>query len=221
MYLSSIMKNIFNKRITGTVIGFIIIILLFILTSFFSQMYENEIKTIIGVDNNLSKLVYVLVTIFAIVFAPVSTMPLLPVASHAWGWIITGVLSIIGWVIGAQIAFFLARKFGKPLVEKFISYEKLHSFENYFTNKNLFWTIVFLRVILPVDVLSYALGLFSKVKSTTFFLATLVGITPFAFVFSYAGELSVRLQIIIFTEIVAIFGIFYIINRIIKNKKGE
>jgi len=131
-----------------------------------------------------------------------------------------GVLSVIGWVIGAQIAFLLARRLGRPFIERIFSFEKINAFENYFTDKNLFWTVVFLRVITPVDVLSYALGLFSKIKSPTFFFATFIGVIPFAFIFSYAGNLPSRLQIVIFLEIIAFLGILYIVQNAVKNRKS-
>lgn len=208
-----------NKR-KETIVGIAIIVFLFIATSLLSQLYGDEILKFVGTENGLSKALYVLVTIFAVVVAPVSTMPLIPLASHLWGWPIAGALSIFGWAIGAQIAFLLARRFGKPFVEKIFSFKKLHAFENYFTNKNLFWTVVFLRMIIPVDILSYALGLFSEIKSTTFFFATLIGITPFAFIFAYAGNLSIRPQIIILVEVLAVLGIVYMVRKVIKNKKA-
>lgn len=208
-----------DKKRLETIAGLAIIVFLFIGTSFLSQLYGNEILKFVGAENSFSKALYVLVTIFAIVVAPVSTVPLIPLASHLWGWPIAGALSIVGWAIGAQIAFLLARRFGKPFVERIFSFKRLHAFENYFTNKNLFWTVVFLRMIIPVDILSYALGLFSEIKSVPFFFATLIGITPFAFIFAYAGNLSIRLQIIFLMEVLAVFGVVYIVRMVIKNKK--
>lgn len=208
-----------DKKRLEAIAGLAIIVFLFIGTSFLSQLYGNEILKFVGVENGLSKVLYVLVTIFAIVVAPVSTVPLVPLASHLWGWAITGVLSVIGWAIGAQIAFLLARRFGKPFVEKIFSFKKLHAFENYFTKKNLFWTVVFLRMIIPVDILSYALGLFSEIKSRPFFFATLIGITPFAFIFAYAGNLSIRLQIIILVEVLVVFGLAYIVQKVIRGRE--
>ena len=114
-----------------------------------------------------------------------------------------------------------SRRFGKPFVEKVFSLDKLHSFENYFTNKNLFWTVVFLRMIMPVDVLSYALGLFSKIRAKSFFLSTLIGVTPFAFIFSYTGGLSTGLQIITFIEILSFLGLVYLIQKVILNKNKK
>jgi len=46
----------------------------------------------------------------------------------------------------------------------------------------------------PVDVLSYVLGLFSRMKSAPYFFATLIGVAPFAFVFAYAGTLPFLYQ---------------------------
>jgi uncharacterized membrane protein YdjX (TVP38/TMEM64 family) len=128
---------------------------------------------------------YVFITAIAVVIAPISTFPLIPIASIVWGYVVAAILSIIGWTIGAQIAFIIARRFGKPLVQKFISLEKLESFEKRIPEKNLFWSIVVLRMTVPVDILSYALGLFSKISYSKYFWATIIGVTPFAFIFSY------------------------------------
>lgn len=158
---------------------------------------------------------YVIVTTLAVVVAPVSTLPLIPIASVAWGWFIAGVLSILGWVLGSQIAFFLARRYGKPLVQKIVSLEKLERFEKRFPEKNVFWTVVLLRMVVPVDVLSYAVGLFSEMKSVTYFLATMLGVIPFAFIFAYTGTLSIGTQLIVCIEVAVLAFLVYIL----KNKK--
>jgi len=55
--------------------------------------------------------------------------------------------------------------------------------------------VVFLRVGVPVDVLSYGLGLFSKMPLKDYFFATLLGVSPFAFVFSFLGIFPIYYQI--------------------------
>jgi uncharacterized membrane protein YdjX (TVP38/TMEM64 family) len=50
-----------------------------------------------------------------------------------------------------------------------------------------FGGIVVLRMILPVDIVSFALGLFRHLQFRTYAVASLVGIVPFAFVWSFAG----------------------------------
>lgn len=213
------MSAIFNKKKFGAIAGILVIVVLFFLASYFSETYQSELEVYIGSGNNIAKLIYIAAEIIATVIAPVSTMPLTPIAAHAWGWVTAGILSIIGWSIGAQIAFIIARKLGKPFVEKMFSLEKLNVFENYFVDKNLFWFVVFLRIILPVDILSYAIGLFSKMKSAEYFLATLIGITPFAFIFSYTGELPIKSQIIIILAVAIVIGIIYATISVIRNRK--
>lgn len=58
----------------------------------------------------------------------------------------------------------------------------------YIEPRTSFMLIVALRVILPVDILSYALGMLSTVSFRTYTLASAVGILWFSFVFAYMGE---------------------------------
>jgi len=95
----------------------------------------------------------------------------------------------------------------------------LHTFENNFSDKNLFWTVALLRIIVPVDILSYAIGLFSEMNSTPFFFATLIGVTPFAFIFAYAGTLPVRLQLLVLIGMIAFLGIVFIVRNVVQGRK--
>lgn len=179
---------------TKSIMSLILVIVLFLTVSFIVM------EDIANLDNYIGKgyfgmIVYVLIAIFATVFAPVSSVPLLPLVSDLYGWFTAGVLSIIGWTIGSLIAFWLSRRYGMPLVKKVVSLERISEFEKKIPRENLFWSIVFLRMAVPVDVLSYILGLFSHVKFRTYFWATLIGVTPFAFTLAYVGTLSVYYQV--------------------------
>lgn len=214
------MKKLSRKQILGIFIGFITVSIIFILMTFLSHTFENDLKQLLKENNYTSKILYVIITAIAVVLTPISALPLIPLVSNIWGGVLTATLSIVGWVAGSQIAFLLARKYGKPFVEKIIPIEKINSFENYFSSKNLFWAIVFLRIMLPVDILSYALGLFSEIKSSTFFFATLIGVAPFGFIFSYAGNISTRMQITMLLESLGIMGIIWVIYSIKQRKNN-
>jgi uncharacterized membrane protein YdjX (TVP38/TMEM64 family) len=188
------MKKIFNKKILSTVLGVAVLVILFISVSVFADKYQTEMQALVKDDSALGMAAYVALTVLAVVLAPVSTLPLLPLASGMWGWFLAGILSIIGWTIGGQIAFLLARRFGKPFLRRIVSLEKLEKYEKRVPEENMFWTVLFLRMAVPVDVLSYALGLFSRMKSVPYFFATLIGVAPFAFVFAYAGTLPFLYQ---------------------------
>jgi len=183
------------KEKIRSAIGIFVIIIFFIFSSYIIQ--ANFINARSLLENNLAgMLAYILILVIATVIAPVSAMPLLPLASNIWGWFLAALLSIAGWTLGAIIAFALARKYGAPLVKRFISLDKIAKWENKIPKENIFWSIVFLRMAVPVDILSYVLGLFSHIRFRTYFLATLIGVSPFAFVFAFLGSLPFYYQII-------------------------
>jgi len=208
-------RIILNKNTILSILGIATILILFILASFIVHTYESKINMLAERGGAFGMIAYIFIVILAIVIAPISTVPLIPIASGLWGWFTAAILSIIGWAIGAQIAFHIARYFGKPLVEKFISIDKLTRFEGRFSKQNMFWTVVFLRIVIPVDILSYAIGLFSNIKSSIYFFATVIGILPFAFVLAYAGTLTVWLQLIVFLVVATIFISWYASTKIL------
>jgi len=182
------------KSKTKSILSLILVIFLFLSISFAVEGDIANLDKYIG-GGYLGMIIYVIIAIFATVFAPVSSVPLLPLISDLYGWFIAGLLSIIGWTIGSLIAFWLSRKYGMPLVKKIVSLEKISEFEKKVPRENLFWSIVFLRMVVPVDVLSYVLGLFTHIKFRTYFWATLIGVTPFAFILAYVGILSFYYQV--------------------------
>lgn len=192
----------------------LLFLLIFIFLSFLFQKYEEIISTYLK-PNSTGVIIYILIGIFTTVFAPLSSLPFLPLAVILWGWVIAGVLTTISWTLGSLIAFFLARKFGRKFVLKLIPEESIKKYEDLIPEKNLFLGIVFLRMILPADILSYILGLLSRISYKLYTTATIIGIMPFAFILSYLGSLSLIQQLFFFT----IIGIFCIILFIFTFKK--
>ena len=213
------MKPLSQNNTIKITLGFIIIALLFIASSLIGKHYENDIRTLTEDNQILGMSVYVTVIMISIIATPVSTLPFIPLASSLWGWVVAGILSIIGWWLGAQIAFLLARHYGKPLVQKLVSLETLEKFEKSIPEEHLFWSVVLLRMVVSVDLLSYALGLFSSMKTTSYALATLIGITPFAFIFAYSGTLSPKYQVGIFIGASAIAVIWFLTRRKTSSQK--
>jgi len=195
-------------------IGIVAVIILFL---FFSWLAQSNIELIqsLMINDALGILVYFLTQVGAIVIAPVTTIFLVPVAANLWGWVFTALLSIFAWTVGATIAFLLARKWGVPLIRHFVSLKSIYKIERKIPEEHIFITIVFLRMVIPLDILSYALGLFSKVKLSTYILASVIGMAPFAFVFSYMGVLPFEYQLIGWglAGIAILIGIYFIFVR--------
>ena len=178
-----------RRGITGGVVSLAAIALLFVLAAYLFDRYEPDIEQIVGGNSLVGMTLYVLVFIVSIVFAPISAMPLIPIGTRLWGVGLSAVLSVVGWTIGAMIAFDIARRFGRPYVSKLISLDKIEKVEKYMPEEHIFWTIFFFRAVTPVDGLSYALGLLTRVHPRVFFWATLLGLIPFCLAVSYLGSL--------------------------------
>lgn len=175
------------------IISISVVIFLFLAGAFVAREYAGYI--VLYLDHGVaSMLVYMCAGIFATVVAPVSTLPLIPIAVALWGPFVTGTLSVIAWSIGSVVAFFIARRFGKPIVAHFVNLEKISKYEKALGEKYLFWDLVFLRAAVPVDILSYAVGLFTSIGIGVYTLATFIGIIPFAFIFSYASRAPLLVQ---------------------------
>ena len=175
--------------------GIVIIASLFFAGVFLAREFSAQIGTYL--DFGLAGMfVYVFAGIFATVAAPISTVPIIPIAAALWGPFTTAVLSVFAWTIGSIIAFLIARYFGKPIIARFADVESISKYERLLGGGYLFWNVAFLRAAVPVDILSYAIGLFTKMNIGAYTLATFIGIIAFAIVFSYSSRAPISLQIL-------------------------
>ncbi len=137
---------------------------------------------------------YVVGATIATIVPTMVFLPLLPLAVTLWGSFLAAVLSITAWTLGAIVAFVLARRYGHPLARHFVGKEKMAKIAKLFPEHHLFLGVVLLRVVLPVDLVSYALGVLNLMRFWPYVAATFIGITPFAFAFSYLADAPARAQ---------------------------
>ena len=197
------------------ILGVLAVVVLFVVVSYYAQIYQADLSLIIGAGGLLGVLAYLAITVMAVVVAPISTFPLLPVAVALWGSFWAAVYSILGWTIGSMIAFYLARRFGRPLIVRFSSIQKIERFSHRLPEKNLFFSVIILRILIPVDILSYALGLLTTMPFWLYSIATLIGVSPFAFIFSYAAGLPLGFQIGagVLAALALVVGMWYFKDR--------
>jgi uncharacterized membrane protein YdjX (TVP38/TMEM64 family) len=129
------------------------------------------------------------------VLAPGATLPLIPVAVRAWGRVPAGLVTTAGWTTGSLVAFLIARRWGYPLVRKLTSLDRVRAMRRYIPD-NLFWSVVLVRLVFPMDVVSYVVGLFSDIGWGHYVAATALGLTPSAFLLAYLGKLPNAYEII-------------------------
>ncbi len=170
-------------------VGAAVVLSLFVLSAYLCRENMDSLRGLVAGSDAQSMVLYVALTIGAVVVAPVSTLPLIPVAATLWGAPMTALLSLLGWLVGGGIAFYLARRFGRPLVARVIDLGRLEAIERMIPERNRFLAIVLLRIAIPFDALSYALGLFSTIGFAPYLAASLLGAAPFAIIFSYASTM--------------------------------
>ena len=168
---------------------------LFVFMAQISQVYNADLQALVTSAGVFAPLMYMLINALAIVVAPISSGFLVPVAANAFGPFEAALYSIIGWFIGSVIAFYLARRYGHGKLQGMQVCKKIQTIEQDMSERQTYILILLLRMALPVDVLSYVLGLFTSISYKTFIWTTLIGIAPFAFLFAYSSVLSVWAQV--------------------------
>jgi len=177
-----------HKLKPSVLVGTFFIVLVIILTSsLFFDIPRMYIEGMIGDNKVLVGATYFLLTVITTVVAPFAGLPLAPTVSIIVGPFLTGVYSVFGWTIGAIIAFFIARHVARPVLCRFIDMGRVERYEKYIPEKHIFLWLIFLRVIIPVDILSYAIGLTKRVQFPMYVFSTLIGVIPFSFIWSYGG----------------------------------
>jgi uncharacterized membrane protein YdjX (TVP38/TMEM64 family) len=159
------------------------------------RAYSEELSRFIDQHPFWGVFLYILLNIVDAVIAPGATLPLVPVAANAWGHIPAALITTAGWTAGALVAFFIAREWGAPLVKKITSLDRLKQMRKHMP-QDLFWSIVLMRLAMPMDVVSYVVGLFSDMSWERYVLATALGLTPSAFVLAYLGKRTHGYEII-------------------------
>jgi uncharacterized membrane protein YdjX (TVP38/TMEM64 family) len=124
------------------------------------------------------------------VFAPLPAFPVIYATGFLFGTFWGGLLSWVSVLVSAALCFGLARRFGRPLVERVVSPAALRRVDALFLRHGAF--AVLLARLLPFtafDLLSYAAGL-TPMGLGPFLVATAIGMTPATFLMAWAGDLG-------------------------------
>jgi len=156
----------------------------------------------------ISSITYTFVLAISVVFSPFTIAPAVPFVAKILGPEITFLLTLIGWLVGASIAFFIAR-FGKELlISKFYPLGKVIQNQYRLHQKPGFVTLLQTRLFASVDNFSYFLGLETRTSYVRFFWITLTGSVPAAFIFSFSAEAIAD------GDVITLFALFFAVSLI-------
>jgi uncharacterized membrane protein YdjX (TVP38/TMEM64 family) len=129
--------------------------------------------------------------IFQSVAAPLPAFVLTFANAGLFGWVKGAALSWSSAVAGAAVCFFIARFYGREVVERLTSKMALESVDEFFERYGQY-AILIARLLpfISFDVVSYAAGL-TSMGFWQFFWATGIGQLPATLVYSYAGDMLV------------------------------
>jgi len=143
-------------------------------------------------------------TIACVLALPASVFVL--AAGFIWGWVLGGIYSIVGGLLGAVASFYVGRFVGEGLLHKFGRVGRAVAKQ---VDHATFRSLLAMRFIpgIPFAVLNYGAGV-AGVRIRDFIPSTTIGIIPPMFVFAYCadalfngsmteGDAAIRLAIVL------------------------
>lgn len=185
------------------------VVALFAAALWLARQYATPIRAVLSANEGLGIVVFVATSIVAVLMPMLTNLPLVPIAALAWGPWWTALLLLSGWVAGAALSFALGRHARAWILRHFPAVTRHGQIDRLIHPRHRMGSLIMLRMTFPVDVLSYALGLFSP--STTLIenaLSTALGAAPFALLFALLPTLSTTIQLAVFGASTLMFAVY-------------
>ncbi len=148
-----------------------------------------------------------LLMVFQSVMAPLPAFVITFANGLLFGWFFGALLSWSSAMLGAIVCYYLAKFLGRPVVEKIVSKNGLHWWDQFFEKYGKH--AVFIARLVPIvsfDLVSYAAGI-TSISFWQFFWATGLGQLPATILYSYLGQNAtgtVQILFFMFTIVIAL-----------------
>lgn len=135
-------------------------------------MSPEEIKVFLESLGFFGPTFYILIVFICTVISPLSSVFLWPFVLLVWGFPLAVIYTTLGAIIGSTANFLIARKLGRPIIEKLIS-KKGMKMVDMISLKEGVRTLLILRLFPSAlfDYVSYAAGL-TKMRFVSYFFIT-------------------------------------------------
>jgi len=168
----------------------------------------------------------VVVQALQVIVAPIPGQVVGVASGYVFGVWYGTLYSMIGTIIGTTIVFVLARRYGRPYVERFVTPEWIDKFDvRADRNGKLFFFGFFLVPGLPDDVVCFVAGL-TKISLPTLFVIATVGRFPSVLLFNLAGaqvanDQLARAGVVLGAMVVISVVAIYYLDRILAFARGQ
>jgi len=140
----------------------------------------------------LGPLVIILIIIAEVIIAPLPGFIPAISAGFVFGTIEGSAYVYIGNIIGSALVFLISRKYGRYLLLKFVSEEKLAKYEHLIACYQNILLLLYVFPFIPVDILSGAFGL-SLIRFRKFVTMISIAFIAHVLILNYLGDYLARL----------------------------
>jgi uncharacterized membrane protein YdjX (TVP38/TMEM64 family) len=161
---------------------------------------------------------FVLLQALQVVVAPIPGQALVFVSGYLFGLLPGTLYSLVGATLGTYVALLLARRFGRPLVERLVTDEALDVFDDYSRDHGAFALfLVFLVPGLPDDVVCFAAGL-TPLRIRTLLAVAVVGRLPGYFLAALAGSELAAADPVASAVVVSVLALLSVVGYVYRNE---
>jgi uncharacterized membrane protein YdjX (TVP38/TMEM64 family) len=147
-----------------------------------------ELRAWIRQFGPLAPLVFIVAQTVQVIVAPVPGQVMALVGGYLFGSVAGTIYSMIGVIIGSAIAFSIARRWGRPAVERMIQDEIIERFDGFVETIGVPGLLLFVFIPgLPDDAICFLAGL-TRFRLVTFLAVILVGRSPAYIITTFAGD---------------------------------
>lgn len=188
----------------------------------FASINHQAVKQFIQSYGAYAAAISFFLMIFQAIMAPLPAFLITFANASLFGPFWGGVLSWTSSMAGAALCFYIARIFGREVVEKFTGKTVLESMDGFFDRYGKH-TILICRLLpfVPFDPISYAAGL-TSMRFRHFFIATGIGQLPATIVYSYVGGMLTGGAKMFVTALFILFALsilIYMMKNIYQQRK--
>ncbi len=196
-------KNLFDfsqydKKTILYIVIFIILVVISVGLLYYNYFVDNTFIYILIADwfvNPIHELEFIGIFLFIAIMAiqgllvPIPSELVLLTTGMIWGWLLGGIMGIIGSMGAGLLCFYVSKKGGRPLAKKFVGESAIDMVDD-LIHKYGIKAIIVSRFIpfISFDVISYASGLVD-IDLKKYSVGTLIGSTFRAFFYSIWGAL--------------------------------
>lgn len=142
---------------------------------------------------------------------------LVAASGYVYGAPLTIAIVSVSGVLGSQLAFLLARKYGRPLIYRLASKETIEKWDKIAGNRGpLFYFFMFVLPFVPSDMMCYVGGL-GKISARRFFVASLIGrvwsATEVALIGSFGFKPPMIFWVLLALSLIALYAAWLIYDR--------